>query len=762
MPVFSVVYLFAVVCVAYLAVLPGLLTSALILLFGLFTTLLGLFLKRTQLARIYSKIVLLLAVFCIGFSLAALHGRYLLGQQFSDSAARLCTANGVVVGLPQVGESYSRFIFKVTEGDCNGEVLASRKISLSLYDSDYQVNASDRLRLELKLRSFRGNYSVDSFDAKLWALNNGIHARGYVRKIITVEKGNSLLFGLRHKVRHWITAQDISTQAKASLAALMLGDKSAISSDQWQHMRSTGTLHLLVVSGLHIGIMVAIGWWLFVGLRSVLLMLGWRYSLVFLPELGALSLSFSYLLLAGASLSTQRAWLMAFVLLAGQWLSVRSNLWQRWWLALLIIISWQPLSVVQPGLWLSFAAVASLIALQGFRTSKSKYSVLIKSQCWVWLGLTPLLLLYFQQISLIAPLINLFAISFISLLLMLLIPALLLALINYDQMLKLLAATLDYYWQLLAGLDTYSQYFLVGISGVDGFWLLLLALGCLCVILPISRWLKCIALSVWLVALYPPKDAPLQKYQFKLTLIDVGQGLAVLVQTRGRNLLFDTGAAFPSGFSYYSAVVKPQLVDSGVDKLDLLVVSHADNDHSGGVSLLQQDYSPGAIHRGMVVTSEQISDACRSDDRWVWDGVSFHYRQPVTAASYKRNNQSCVLELGNAQCKIIIMGDAEKKIETLLLASVINARQRLLVVGHHGSNTSTSEEFLRRENFSSALISNGFNNRYGHPHSKVLSRLKSAAVSVHRTDLLGTITVSSTASGCSISSYKQQYKRYWW
>ena len=589
-----------------------------------------------------------------------------------------------------------------------------------------------------------------------------INARGYVRKIVAVQKDFSVRSGLRHKFKRWIARQDISAVAKASLFALVLGDKSAISKDQWQQMRSTGTVHLLVVSGLHIGIMVAIGWWLLFGVRAVLLWAGCRYSLPFLPELGALSLSFCYLLMAGASLSTQRAWLMALVLLAGQWFSVRSNLWQRWWLALLLIISWQPLSVVEPGLWLSFAAVASLISLQGFRSVKSNYSLLISSQWWVWLGLMPLLLLYFQLVSMIAPLINLFAIAFISLLLVLLIPALLLALLNVQQLLQLLAAALDYYWALLALLQSYTDHFLLSVEGVADHWLLMLALGCLCWMLPISRWLKCIALSAWLVIFYPPREESLQQQQFKLTLMDVGQGLAVLIQTRQHNILFDTGAAFASGFSYYSAVIKGQLISSGVAKLDLLVVSHSDNDHSGGVAELQQDYPPTAIHRGMAASVADNSSACRSADHWSWDGVQFHYRQPIGSDSYTANNQSCVLELGNAQCQVIIMGDAEKEIEALLLASVINAQQRLVIIGHHGSNTSTSAEFLERESFSEALISNSYYNRYGHPHPRVLSRLSSAGVEVYRTDLLGTIFVQSSASGCSIDSYKQQHNRYWW
>ena len=165
------------------------------------------------------------------------------------------------------------------------------------------------------------------------------------------------------------------------------------------------------------------------------------------------------------------------------------------------------------------------------------------------------------------------------------------------------------------------------------------------------------------------------------------------------------------------------------------------------------------VHAASSIASAQV---CRSGKQWVWDDVSFHYRQPAQGTFKKSNNQSCVLELAALQCKVLITADAEIALERELLTSVLKAADRVLVVGHHGSNTSSSAQFLAKEQFTKAMVSSGYRNRYGHPHPKVLERLKNANAALYRTDQLGSIEVLATTEGCVLSSHRERFRRYWW
>ena len=309
-------------------------------------------------------------------------------------------------------------------------------------------------------------------------------------KLVAIEPQFSALSGFRQRLVKQIRALDISNLAKMSLQALVLGDKSSIKEQHWQQLRASGTVHLLVVSGLHIGIMVAIGWWFCFVLRALLLLIpgvkgkAYLWMLSALPAVGSLSLSFAYMLLSGASLSTQRAWLMALVMIGGAFISIKPNLWQRWWFALLVIITWQPLSVMQPGLWLSFLAVAGLISLQGFRSNSGVMSLVIKSQFWVWLALFPLLLLFFGQVSLISPLVNIFAISFISVVLFALLPAAFIFYLGWIGPLAAIAKALDYFWWVLAKIAEHGDVLLLEVSVPSAINIILIGLGCWCLLLP--------------------------------------------------------------------------------------------------------------------------------------------------------------------------------------------------------------------------------------------------------------------------------------
>ena len=785
MPVFGFVYLSAVFSVAYLRDLP----SIALLISFLIVLLLSLFLLHHLQHKLdyprAKKVIKLLYLFSVVFIISALHGHYLLSGLFDDSRfSRECRVQGVVVGIVQHPNSpaanVTRFRLKTSDAKCAEIELSLNVLSLSLYSKylnadkfarrnqkQYVLRAGDKLTLSVKLKTPRSHFSEAVFDFKLWALNNGISATGYVREIISIEKDYAWLPSIRDRLTQHIDQLSITNQSKASLNALVLGNKQLLTDQQWQWLRATGTVHLLVVSGLHIAVIVAIGWWVGVLIRALLQMCNNLWRLALLPEVCALSLSFCYMLMAGAGLSTQRAWLMAFIMLLGNSFSYSLTLWQRWWLALIVIISWQPLSVLSPGLWLSFLAVASLICLQGLRDKNSKWALLLYSQLGVWFALTPLLLMFFQQVSLISPVVNLVAISYVSLLIILLVPALTLSVLSVPEPLQWLTLFIDYFWQVLEFIADYTKGAVIQLFPLEQAVITMLAIACFCLLIPIPAKLKGVVIITWLLIAYPkyPQTQPKANH-FKLTLIDVGQGLAVLVQTQHHNLLFDTGAAFSSGFNYFDRNIKPLLDKRQLVSLDRLVISHTDNDHSGGLYYAQQQLEIKQLDSEKTTLFDVAFARCKSDERWQWEGIDFHYRQPaldtLSKKRVKPNNRSCVLQVSNSSCKVLIMGDAQRAVEMKLRPSDVTSNHNVLIAGHHGSNTSTSQYLLDNQQFESALISNGYANRYGHPHPKVLARLKQQGIKIYRTDLQGSIEVTSNTQGCEISSYRLKNKRFWW
>jgi competence protein ComEC len=328
--------------------------------------------------------------------------------------------------------------------------------------------------------------------------------------------------------------------------------------------------------------------------------------------------------------------------------------------------------------------------------------------------------------------------------------------------LTLLATSLDYFWLFLTKIALAASALVLQVDSLPNTLVVLIAASCLVLMLPFSSRLKIISAFACLIIFFPPLQTKPEKDQFTLHLLDVGQGLSIFIETHTRNILFDTGAGYASGFNYFNAIIQPLLSKIKVHKLDLMVISHSDNDHSGGLLAAQSALKIARLDSEIAGDGSVVNKPCESNLAWQWDGVSFHYRHPDVSSEKKINNRSCVLEISTQQCKVLIMADAEKKIEALLIPTNIQANQQVLIVGHHGSNTSTSKDFLQREAFTSALISNGYKNRYGHPHPSVLKRLHQAEVEIYRTDVLGSIEVTAGVSGCDISSYKQKNKRYWW
>lgn len=714
-------------------------------------------------ARAFHLPLLAFMASCI-ISVSYGHTQLMHRLQPSD-AASTWRVKGVVVGLPEQRSKHIKFYLHVNS--IENSVQASplhkpRLIRLSWYHADELFKPGDLLQLEVKLRPPHSLWNPGGFDYEQWALGRGIDAVGYVKK----SSGHTPALGVsidlwRFEFVSWLGSRFHDEPVVLStLKALLLGDKSSLKDWQWSLLRNTGTTHLMVVSGLHIGICVAFGWWF--GRAGAALMYGGRESTIprhWFSVISALLLSGCYVAIAGFSVPTQRAWIMAAVLLGGQLVMRRPSVWFRWWLAMAIVLTLQPLAVHDIGFWLSFSAVATLLFLVTIR-QHAMWPSLIKSQWWIGLALSPLMFLFFGQVSVSAPFINILAIPFLSVLLLMTIPSMLLEIIDVDWGIELISVLIQLLWAGLAWVDGVSEHWVVDLQAPSKLAFVFAACGVIMVLQPVSSKLKVLGVMCWLPMFSPPIKV-IPEGRMSAVVFDVGQGSSVFIRTRGHSLLYDTGAAYPNGNTAFERSVLPYLKLQGIQLLDKLVVSHDDNDHAGGVTAVMKEMKIGVLESGMPNALQGDAQRCQTGVSWLWDSVEFRYIHPAPREGATDNDRSCVLEVRSNGCSLLITGDVSSRIEEEIVTSN-TLPVHWLVAGHHGSKTSTGSVLLDAYQPESVIISAGFLNRYGHPHSSVVSRVREGESNIYRTDQQGAIILNETAEDeCRVQTWRQKEKRYW-
>ncbi|BBB30089.1 DNA internalization-related competence protein ComEC/Rec2 [Neptunomonas japonica] len=706
-----------------------------------------------------------------GLTIALIYGHIQLQYRWhSSDAASTWRVEGTVDGLPDYKSKHITFNLRISsalnavEAGVQPE-STPRIIRLSWYRTDERLKPGDLLELDVKLRPPHSLWNPGGFDYERWALGRDIDAVGYVKALYVHQPVSSASIDVwRFSLIEWLGNRlRLQPVVLSTLQALLLGDKSGFVDWQWSLLRSTGTTHLMVVSGLHIGVCVLLGWW-FGRIIAALLFRGKESRIPhhWLSVVVALLVSGSYVALAGFSIPTQRAWIMAAVLLGAQLVMRRPSVWFRWWLALAIVLTLHPLAVHEVGAWLSFAAVAALLFLVTARQKSAGWLMLLKSQWWIFLVLSPLMLLFFSQVSISAPFVNILAIPFLSLLLLLIVPAMLLEAAGVSWGLDFVGVLIQSLWDGLAWVNGLSDHGVVYIQQPSFMVILFAGLGAVMVLQPISIKLKALGVLCWLPLFVPPQSS-VPSGRMSAVVFDVGQGTAMIIRTHGHTLLYDTGAAYPNGNTAFERSVLPYLRLKGIEFIDKLIVSHEDNDHAGGVSKVIEVMRIGAIESGMPDAINVTAQLCRVGVSWQWDGVYFRYIHPKPSLSATDNDRSCVLEVRSKACSLLITGDASVRIEEEVLAnSDARAPIHWLVAGHHGSRTSTGVAFLEAYKPKNTLISAGFLNRYGHPHEEVLSRIKAAGSQVFRTDQQGALILDETTGDeCRVETWRQKEKRYW-
>ncbi|MEJ2691726.1 MAG: DNA internalization-related competence protein ComEC/Rec2 [Candidatus Thiodiazotropha sp.] len=708
--------------------------------------------------------------FVAGLCWSLLFATWQLGHRLpGELEGRDLLLEGEVDSLPVHRDGMVRFELKVSElTDSAGEVAALDRVRLNWYGAPQELEPGQIWRLKVRLKRPRGMHNPAGFDYEQWLFVQGIGATGYVRKW----RGSRLLGqgmglkGLRHAIAERIDNHLEAGPSSGLIKALSLGDRRALDRQAWQVFSRTGTSHLIAISGLHVGLVA--GWLWFIG------QWGWRRSdaltLRFpaqragavLGLLGALG----YAALAGFSLPTQRALVMLAVALGGVTFARSVQPARTLSLALFLVMLLDPPASLSAGFWLSFGAVGLILLVIGGRLRlHGKWSQLLRVQVAISLGLMPLLLLHFGQASLIAPLVNLLLVPWFALVLvpmsllgLLLLPLPLMAQ-GWYSLLELLAGGTFSLLQLLSQLPLAT----VQLAHLPPWLSLAALLGGLLMLLPGGIPTRSIGLLLLAPILFAEPSRP-RPGEFWFTLLDVGQGLACVVETAGHVMLYDTGPAYASGFSAAEAAVLPFLASRAHDRIDRMVVSNGDRDHAGGVEAIQASLPVDDLLSGEP-DRQSKARPCLAGEHWSWEGVEFRLLHPASSAGFaKSNDRSCVVQVSNGHWSLLLTGDIESEGEHSLLAAAADGlASDILVAPHHGSATSSSEAFVKAVDPEWVLFSTGYRNRYGFPRQPVVERWRRAGALLINSAEAGAVSFHLRNDGESPSPVRQreQGRRYW-
>jgi competence protein ComEC len=776
--------------------------SAILLAAGVFIILFAI--KNIANSMLIKGFAVFSTVAALGFSQVGLRAVLYQQQALLPSLEGVdLRVTGVVAAMPQPGELGLRFRLDVESAyrwDESGlkAVKLPQRLALAWYkaqtpsvDSDVadpyaelrestQLKAGERWQLTVRLKAPHGNLNPHGFDYELWLWEQGIGATGYVR---TGQRKNSQSKGVeelpskigetwahpveavRQRVREAIFQRVADRGLAGIIAALVVGDQAAIERSDWDIFRATGVAHLMSISGLHItmfawgaALLVASLWRRSTGLTTA-------FPAQHAALIGGIALASMYALFAGWGVPAQRTVVMLCTVALLRLLGKRWPWPLIWLLSCAVIVAFDPWALLSAGFWLSFVAVGILFAAgPAVRAPSQKIwprlKVMLREQWLISLALAPLSLLLFAQVSLVGLLANLVAIPWVTLI------------VTPLALLGVLFAPL---WDM-AALAVHAQSGILGYLAGLPFATIsiakspieLAALGViggvlLMIKVPIA-WRVLGACMIVPMLLYMP--ARPHDGEFSVLAVDVGQGNALLVQTAQKSLLYDTGARYSSESDAGQRTLVPLLRSLG-EKLDVVMVSHSDSDHSGGahavLSMQRQARLMTSAKDDHDISRLRQAERCEQGIRWDWSGVSFEILHPQASdynAEQKPNAMSCVLRVSNGTQTVLLTGDLEAAQEQRLVQAGANLKADVLLVPHHGSKTSSTPIFLDAVSPSIAIVQAGYRNRFQHPAAEVMDRYAERKIKIVSTPGCGAGLWKSDEPGV-INCQRTAQPRYW-
>lgn len=660
--------------------------------------------------------------------------------------------SGRIASLPEREGGNWRFLFEPHDA------AWPRRIRVGWYRTEEPLRGGECWRFTLRLRTPHGSLNPGAFDYEGWLFRQGIVATATVRagtRCETVVR-DRILEG-RQALAEAIRLALPGHSSTGLLVALAVGDQSAVSAADWDLFRLTGTSHLVAISGFNIAIVAGVTFFLCRWLWAL-----WPRLCLWLPAqraglAGSAACAGLYALLAGFEPPVQRAVLMLWIVLAAlsaHRLGQPTRILALAWLAVLLL---DPLAVASPGLWLSFGAVAAIFyaSLNRLR-APGLWHGLVLLQLLIALALAPLSLFFFHGAAWAAPLVNLLAVPFFTLLTPWVLAAVL-ALQAWPAvgvpLLHAAAAALDAFRRALEWVAQLPELWLP--ASPPPVTLLLAATGFVLLFAPRGLPLRPLGVVCLLPLLLVPVRAP--QGGLEVTALDVGQGLAVVVRTARHTLLYDAGPAFEDGFDAGESVVAPFLLRQGLRAVDTLVVSHGDKDHSGGVD---------AVRRLLRVGREigtRAGEPCAAGLRWSWEGAAFEILQGP-AAGLSDNDGGCVLRIVAPGLSVLLPADIEADGEARLVAGHgERLRADVLLAPHHGSRTSSTPAFVAAVRAAVVVHSAGWRNHFRHPRPEVVARYAAGGAAQHVTGAGGAVTIvrDETSGRIVVREFRREGARFW-
>ena len=747
--------------------------------------------------RHISSVLLTVCCFALGFAWNAHYAQTRLDHILStEYEGKDLVLAGRVNALPQSSSSGAKFSFEVDKAFLGHDHLESFPPQVYLSWQPAWRNPQDvpeiipgqRWEFMVKIKRPYGSLNPHAFDFERWSFHQDFGASGSVRsgKLILEKDIGITEFVLAMEYQRWKLRKKIhrllpkEARYGGVIAALVMGDQNAIEQEDWRIFNATGIGHLISISGLHVTMLAGFG--------AMLAAFIWRRNTLplFIPvgklaaAVGFLT-AFVYAWLAGFQIPAQRTMYMVGVVAFALWSGRSPRSFDIWWWALAFVLLIDPMAPYTPGFWLSFGAVAAILyamqdsdGLLGLPTGREleldwrhRVAQALRDACRVQavvtIALLPLTLYWFYQVSIVSPIANAVAIPVVS---YIVTPLAIAGALLPDFIGKWLLipahATMDYLAIMLAWMASWK--WAIAWSSQPAWWALALStIGTILAIRPgsirdslisrIAGLLLCGALFI-----QPLTNTGLMKGDFRATVLDIGQGTAILIETQSKRLLYDTGP-IQGKDNAGQRIILPYLRGRGIAHIDRMVISHSDSDHIGGAETLLKeirfDFMMGSLPSSNPLLANLqarkiAAIPCRFGQQWTWDGVDFHIWHPNELTVFedkhprKPNEVSCVLEVRNQTSSFWLTGDVEKQgeaeiTERLTQSALSDLKDKALIfmAPHHGSKTSSSQELLRVLSPDEAFAQNGYRNRYGHPHPSVTARYESMNIPFYQTPNTG-------------------------